>query len=86
VSLVPQARTGPGTRDPIELIGALEEQVARLAAFVLNLWALAERYEDAMGRIAPSKPTFADQQTRVDTLRAAAERGRSRLVFLGREA
>ena len=83
-SLVPKARSRPGTRDPIELTGTLEEQIARLADFVLKVWALADRYENAMGRIPPSTPHFADQQTRVDTLRAAAERGRRRLVRLGR--
>ena len=84
--LVPDARTRPGGQQPVELTGGLEEQVRRLADFVLQVWTLAERYEDTMGRIpAGMSPHFAERQTRVDTLREAAERGRRRLVALGRE-
>ena len=84
--LVPQARTGPGTRDPSELRETVEEQVARVADLVLKVWALADRYEESMGRFPRSQQSVADQQARVETLRDAAERGRRRLITLAREA
>ena len=80
---VPKARSGPPANDPVELLVAVEEQVARLADVVLKLSALADRYEDAMGRIS-SRSRFAAQQARVDAMRAVAERGRRSLTALGR--
>jgi hypothetical protein len=62
----------------------VEHEVARLADLVLKLAALAQRYEDAMGRIPPAHAAFGEQQERVDTLRDAADRGRRRLTALGR--
>ncbi|MDT7539614.1 MAG: hypothetical protein QOI82_3199 [Actinomycetota bacterium] len=76
----PRAASGGGRLDEVRPV---EDEVARLANFVLNLWALAERYEERLRRMAPEQPTFTDQQTRVATLRTAAERGRRRLVALG---
>lgn len=62
----------------------VEHEVARLADVVLKLAALADRYEDGMGRIASVAAAFDEQQARVDTLRSTVERGRRRLTALGR--
>ena len=83
---MPQARTGPGTRDPSELRETVEEQVARVADLVLKVWALADRYEESMRQVPRSQQSVADQQARVETLRDAAERGRRRLLTLACEA
>jgi hypothetical protein len=75
---VPRPRPG---RPDASLLD-VEEQVARVADLVLRLAALAERYEDAMGRLAASD--LVEQQARVDALRSVVERGRRHLTALGR--
>jgi hypothetical protein len=77
---VPRPRVQP---DPA--VESVEDEVARIADLVLKLSALAERYEDTMGRIAPALPSFDEQQARVDAMRAVAERGRRRLTSIGRD-
>jgi hypothetical protein len=76
---VPRPRTQP--ESPVD---SVEAEVARVADLVLKLAALAERYEDGMGRIA-EPPTFDEQQARVDAIRAVAESGRRRLTSIGRD-
>ncbi|MDT7571617.1 MAG: hypothetical protein QOE05_1791 [Actinomycetota bacterium] len=83
---LPKQRAAAAGRDRADQVRPVEEEVARLADFVLKAWSLADRYEERLRRVAPSTPSFTDRQARVETLRTAAERGRNRLVSLGREA
>jgi hypothetical protein len=79
----PKPRPAPAARERPDPLRQIEDEVARFANVVLMLWALADRYEERLRRLAPGQPGFAEQQTRVATLRTTAERGRRRLEALG---